>query len=121
MTGHLPPRRGPFGMAPHVVAAYRPGSHPHGSLSEHSKAFRPYAASPSGRVASTMVIGGWEYARVRTVEGRWVVDREDGVPPPDLEPYADLSRALLVLDRDGWLLDPAWQPEWPYVSLRRRR
>lgn len=68
-----------------------------------------------------MVTGGWEYARVTAVDGRWVVDREDGVPPPELEPYADLSKALFILDQDGWLLDPAWQPEWPYVSLRRRR
>lgn len=68
-----------------------------------------------------MVTGGWEYARVTAVDGRWVVDREDGVPPPELEPYADLSKALFILDQDGWLLDPAWLPEWPYVSLRRRR
>jgi len=26
-----------------------------------------------------------------------------------------------VLHREGWLLDPAWNSEWPHVSLRRWR
>lgn len=64
--------------------------------------------------------GRWDYAQLMAVGGRWVIEMADpSALPPRVGPYAAMSEALRVLDQDGWLLDPRWQPEWPYVSLRR--
>lgn len=66
--------------------------------------------------------GDWEYARLRAVGGRWVlVTADDAAGAPILDPDASMSEALKVLDAHGWLLDPRWMPEWPYISLKRPR
>lgn len=76
------------------------------------------AREPSSYLAA--MHGDWEYARLRAVGGRWVlVTADDAAGAPTLDPDASTSEALKVLDAHGWLLDPRWRPEWPYISLRR--